>query len=232
MIVMPTLFVHGPVWSGGPSACGALAWSLVLALLLPRAERLQSRDATAWPQYREVERPIALPEPSRPKLISAVLPELAESVAQVELAPLGDGSRRLAQALAQTWTHLPAAPPASAPTAKPTAPPPARPAAGFDESTRAPVDVQATLVSGPPPTYPSRSRRAGEEGSVKLRIRVEADGKVGDVWIVEGSGFERLDQAASQAVRAWTFKPATRDGVAMPSLVMHTVTFKLDRPRD
>jgi protein TonB len=124
-------------------------------------------------------------------------------------------------------------PPANVPASLPAAIPTKSIAAkNSNELTRAPIDVAAKFVGGAPPVYPSESRRNGEEGSVKLRIRVGADGAVGVVDVLASSGFERLDKAAVTAVGAWKFAAATRDGVGMASLVVHTVTFQLEPPRD
>ena len=98
-----------------------------------------------------------------------------------------------------------------------------------NESTHSPIYVAAQLQSGAPPTYPDSSRRVGEAGSVALRTQVASDGSVVAVEIVTSSGFVALDNAAVNAVSAWKFAPATRDGVAMASLITHTITFKLER---
>ncbi|MCH3949398.1 MAG: energy transducer TonB [Acidaminococcus sp.] len=56
--------------------------------------------------------------------------------------------------------------------------------------------------------YPSASRQAGEAGSVVVGVTVGADGSVTEAWIVSGSGYERLDQAALQSAYRWRFRPA------------------------
>lgn len=50
--------------------------------------------------------------------------------------------------------------------------------------------------------------------------------------LIESGGFPRLDAAALECVKSWTFRPATRDGVPVASLEPHRVTFRLsDAPR-
>jgi protein TonB len=49
--------------------------------------------------------------------------------------------------------------------------------------------------------YPVESRQAREEGTVVLRITVDARGRPTNVSIIKGSGFPRLDRAAIEG--AW-----------------------------
>lgn len=82
------------------------------------------------------------------------------------------------------------------------------------------VRVEPSLIasSQQPPVYPRASRRAGEAGTVVLRINIAASGTVTATAVVASSGFERLDAAAQKAVQQWRFTPGTVDGVptAMP----------------
>lgn len=79
------------------------------------------------------------------------------------------------------------------------------------------------------PAYPSAARRAGEAGSVVVSVLVGTDGRVADAEVMRSSGYERLDSAAvRQALSAWRFRPATRDGVAVQSRHQITVTFVLN----
>ena len=88
--------------------------------------------------------------------------------------------------------------------------------------------VSAVQVETPEPEYPRLSRRLAEQGTVELRMRVLADGSVGEVAIVRSSGFERLDRAALEGVRRWRCRAATRDGVPHDSDVVHRFTFHLE----
>ncbi|MFZ8954949.1 MAG: energy transducer TonB [Burkholderiaceae bacterium] len=82
------------------------------------------------------------------------------------------------------------------------------------------VRVEPSLIasSQQPPVYPRASRRAGEAGTVVLRINIAASGAVTATAVAVSSGFERLDAAAQKAVQQWRFTPGTVDGVptAMP----------------
>jgi protein TonB len=77
------------------------------------------------------------------------------------------------------------------------------------------------------PTYPSASRRAGEEGTVRLKVLVDERGRPQQVQVSQGSGFERLDAAAIEAVKKWRFVAATDGTKAIQAWTQVAVTFKL-----
>jgi TonB family protein len=77
------------------------------------------------------------------------------------------------------------------------------------------------------PIYPTLSKRLNEQGTVDLRILVTSTGEVGALEVRNSSGFERLDQAAVEAVKTWRFNPATVDGKPVDAWYLIPVTFKL-----
>lgn len=79
------------------------------------------------------------------------------------------------------------------------------------------------------PEYPAQAFRAHEEGTVVVRVDVDARGKPTNADIARRSGSRELDRAAVDAVRRWQFKPALKDGKAIASTVEVPVEFKLDR---
>ena len=97
-------------------------------------------------------------------------------------------------------------------------PPPVVSAARFD----------AAYLQNPRPNYPPASRRLGEEGKVLLRVRVSAEGQPAAVDLEKSSSFERLDEAARQAVARWRFVPARRGDEAIEATVVVPVVFRLD----
>lgn len=127
----------------------------------------------------------------------------------------------------------------------PTEQPP--PEIQFDEPVALPSEtpmppsqsaISAAAASGAPaqdlktsnrvdPTYPSASRRAGEEGTVRLKVLVDEKGRPRDVSIANSSGFARLDQAAMEAVRKWRFVAATDGAKAITAWTQVAITFRL-----
>lgn len=77
------------------------------------------------------------------------------------------------------------------------------------------------------PSYPSLSRRKGEQGSVTLEVLVKADGSAGTVTVKTSSGFSRLDKAAVNAVRRWRFEPHKINGLATDHQYDIVVNFSL-----
>jgi protein TonB len=89
-------------------------------------------------------------------------------------------------------------PPAAA-NAAPPAPAAPEAAPGLVEAA-----VVATRVE---PTYPEPARRAGVEGTVELEAAIDATGRVVEVEVLRGLPMG-LSDAAVDAVRKWTWKPA------------------------
>lgn len=77
------------------------------------------------------------------------------------------------------------------------------------------------------PVYPSGARRDGEEGTVRLRVLVNERGQPGEVQVAQSSGFARLDDAATNAVRRWRFQAATDGSRAISAWTQVAITFKL-----
>jgi protein TonB len=77
------------------------------------------------------------------------------------------------------------------------------------------------------PTYPPASRRAGEQGTVRLKVLVGTNGRASNVEVSQSSGFPRLDQAAVEAVRKWRFEAATDGTNKIQAYTQVAVTFKL-----
>jgi len=75
--------------------------------------------------------------------------------------------------------------------------------------------------------YPRESLINHEQGTVILRVLVGVDGVPQAVEIEKSSGFQRLDRAAREAVKAWSFHPAMHGGVAASAWALVPVTFNL-----
>jgi protein TonB len=96
----------------------------------------------------------------------------------------------------------PAAPAPPAPASPPPAPPPRKLLSG---------SAVQYLVE-PPVEVPRLSRRAGEHGTVWLRVVVDVRGLPAQVLLQRSSGYARLDEQALWAMRQARFRPHTEDG--------------------
>jgi TonB family protein len=76
------------------------------------------------------------------------------------------------------------------------------------------------------PSYSLEARAAKVQGMVLLYVVIGADGRASDVQLRKGVGYG-LDEQALDAVTQWTFKPGTRDGMAVPVQAMIEVNFRL-----
>ncbi len=77
------------------------------------------------------------------------------------------------------------------------------------------------------PVYPADALRRGEQGVVRLRVWVAADGSVERVEIERGSGSSSLDRAARDAVRQWRFRPPLVDGAPRAAVGSVPIVFRL-----
>ena len=60
-----------------------------------------------------------------------------------------------------------------------------------------------------------------------LSVQVNAAGRADSITVSKSSGFQRLDRAASEAIRRWKFKPATRNGEPIATIVDVPIVFRL-----
>ena len=100
----------------------------------------------------------------------------------------------------------------------------------------APVAPKANLPSTPSfsdlnsckPDYPRASRMAEEQGTVKVRIEVGADGQFVKAEVVGSSGFKNLDRATQNAFSRCKFKPAYKEGQPVASSFDAVYVWKLE----
>jgi TonB family protein len=90
-------------------------------------------------------------------------------------------------------------------------------------------DVTAPFVVAKSiPAYDAEARLAKLEGSVLLSLVVGADGRPRDIQVVRPLGLG-LDESAVENVRAWQFKPGTKEGVPVDTRVNEEVFFRPQR---
>jgi protein TonB len=86
----------------------------------------------------------------------------------------------------------------------------------------------AAYLQNPKPSYPSLSKRLGEQGKVIIRVLIGVDGLAQKTEIRQSSGFDRLDQAALTTVQRWRYVPGKRNGVAEAMWFNVPVNFVLE----
>jgi periplasmic protein TonB len=90
-----------------------------------------------------------------------------------------------------------------------------------------PAHEGANYLKNPRPGYPSLARRQGWEGTTLLRVQVSQTGRPGLVQVQRSSGRSALDDAALEAVRRWSFVPATQGGAPVAGWVTVPIVFRL-----
>ncbi|MEY4503913.1 MAG: hypothetical protein RL154_205 [Pseudomonadota bacterium] len=88
-------------------------------------------------------------------------------------------------------------------------------------------DFNADYLHNPAPIYPIASKKMREEGKVVLKVLVSSNGEALKTEIKTSSGFERLDNAALNAVSRWKFVPAKSGEQNIEAWVNVPITFKL-----
>ena len=112
----------------------------------------------------------------------------------------------------------------------PQAPVEAQPQPAAPAAPAAPKTVSASQLGylvPPNPIYPARSRKAGEQGNVMIRVLVDVTGRPAQVSMQTSSGHPELDQSALSAVRAAQFRPYAEGGLAQAVWVLVPINFVL-----
>jgi protein TonB len=89
-------------------------------------------------------------------------------------------------------------------------------------------DSQARPVSAVPPPYPRKAALDGVEGWVRVAVEIDERGRVRNVEVLAAEPGGVFDQAAVNAVRRWSWKPAIVDGQPRAQRVIQELTFDLD----
>lgn len=193
------------------------------ALLQVPAVRQAVLDAA--PMMVDLLAPPAPPEtpPPPPPPPRVVVPPLAQP-APVLAAPS-------AQALPAEVFTVPPPSPVEAPPVADAAPvvAPAPPAPPAPPPARKRVDATAvSYLVQPPVEVPRASRRAGESGTVWLRVVVDRRGMPALVQVQRSSGHARLDEQALWAMRQARFQPHTEGGSPIEVEVVAPIEYLLD----
>lgn len=238
------------LWAGALLALGLhalIAFGLPKAIVTPAEFSMQTQIESVEVELVEKQAESAVPDlppapPPDPVVVPespppAPIPDLRETPIQPPLPapplPKEETVAKVEEQPAPPVEEKPSPPPPK-PIKKPT---PAPTAAATNKAANPVAPTRTTGASGatsrpsalynPPPSYPNESTRANEEGAVLLSVRVNAAGRADSITVSKSSGFPRLDRAASEAVRRWKFKPATRNGEPIATIVDVPIVFRL-----
>lgn len=161
------------------------------------------------------------PEEPKPKEKPPEPPKMVEKVAKVPEPP-----KQVEKVVTPVQKNTPIAQPTKVATPAPAAP--AAPSAPSPSPVAAPAPAAAAPAPKPAgvtrgvsegsagcekPEYPREAEMSGEQGTVRIRVLVDTNGKVIEAKIKKSSGSRILDKAATKAYSLCTFKPAMKDGV-------------------
>lgn len=186
---------------------------IFLADNIPDAALSAPRPQQASP--RQLEEPVK-PVPPKPKS------KLRRQVKREPLPEIAEPHPNLAMARPGPVTSPPAA--RGRPTAAPKGP--------GGGTGRGPHLTDFGSASGPAflrrisPVYPDQARRRGQEGKVVLRLTIDERGNLQKVEVVEAAGFG-FEEAAVDAVKRSSFRPASIEGKPVPSIARLPVRFVL-----
>ena len=160
------------------------------------------------------------------------LPAMAQFQAPAAQAPAPAQAAAQVPAQVTSQAAAPAAAPAPAPAATPSSgPPPAAESVMPASSRSTDADYKAAYLNNPRPAYPLLAIRQGAQGQVLLLVEVLTDGRAGRIDLEKSSGHAALDAAAINAVRAWRFTPARKDGLLATQTVSIPIQFNLKDER-
>jgi len=89
------------------------------------------------------------------------------------------------------------------------------------------LDQPLTPLVRIPPVYPSRAKRQGIEGWVRVKFLVQAGGTVARVEILAAQPKKIFDQTVRRCVLGWRFKPGTVEGEPVDVWAETVIRFKL-----
>lgn len=78
------------------------------------------------------------------------------------------------------------------------------------------------------PPYPESMRRTEEEATLRLRLSIDARGRVTAVEPIGQADSAFVASARSHLIRYWRYRPATEDGKAVASTMVITLRFELE----
>ncbi|WP_054034413.1 energy transducer TonB [Desulfatitalea tepidiphila] len=217
-------------------ACHAVFFKLDLVATPPVMAMHENRTITI--SLVQVPAPAA-PKPVRPLPVDAPDP----------IAPMAPLVPKKAPPVKPEPLPRPEPAPMAVPTPEPAAsqvsqtqPTPVEPAAGASSPENASPSAEAQMPGpdqaevqasvplyhlNPPPVYPAVARRRNYQGTVRLDVLVDRQGRAAQVRLAESCGYAMLDRSAVKSVGLWRFEPARRFGRPIEMWVRVPVRFEL-----
>ena len=160
------------------------------------------------------------------------VPRLAgDGIVIVELLAADLPETPVARLAAQPALALAQEPAPPEPVAQPVNPTPAAVVAAPARAIAAPEGLSAPVpprfLERAEPAYPRAARLAGVEGVVRLRLSLDAEGRLVAAEIATSSGSPALDAAALAAARASRYAPARLGAAAVPAETSADYRFEL-----
>lgn len=177
----------------------ALTTGLSHPVILPGDENTHAIVTAELPKNDLPPLPPPLPPDFTPPPVVAVVPEVEISFSQAPLSSATLTGPPSSAVIVHAPTEIPHTPP---------------------------IPITSHAVTSD--DYPDLSVRLAEEGVVKIKYLVQADGTVGECAVITSSGSSRLDDAACAMVkRRWRFTPATEKGKPVAAYLLAEVSFTL-----
>ena len=89
------------------------------------------------------------------------------------------------------------------------------------------AETDYVLIHKEIPMYPRDAWLGGIEGEITILMLVNTRGRVAQAYVVTPDKFPLLEQAATEAVYRWLFKPHTVDGILTPFWIRVPFAFEL-----
>jgi periplasmic protein TonB len=184
------------------------------------AELLSPAPVAAPVALQSIAPPPPKPTPPVPHVKPKVQPR---PTPKPVVAPLPVAAAPSTTAPAPAETAPPAPPAPAIPPAGAAAPAIGRPTMEID----APKNVSHLDCNIAKPNYPVISKRRGESGTAYVHFVVGLSGNLENISLQKSSGYDRLDQAALDAVKESSCKPYLENGVPVRAAYTQPYVFGL-----
>jgi protein TonB len=210
---------------------------LIVGDVAPMEVRMVSAEQAAEPEIENAEPPppVEIKQPDLAAIVEPPPPDLPPPefpIAKIDIPPPPELPPPVIPPLKKKPEPKPDQKPVQRkpPAPVPQAPVDNQPQQAAPAAPAAPRVVSASQLGFlvPPNTiYPARSRKAGEQGTVMVRVFVDVAGRPTQVTLETSSGHPALDEAALSAVRGAQFRPYSEGGIAKTALVRVPINFVL-----